>query len=81
MVPMVQVPREVRVYDSGKDFFDRFTVVFPDGALYRMSTNAMSDIGFCQYAGHRDRTPFDSTARLVAEIPLHVAQRIEALLT
>ena len=32
-IPMVAVPNGVRVYDSGPDYFDRFTVIFQDGCL------------------------------------------------
>lgn len=79
IIPMVPVPPHVRVYDSGPDFHDRFTVVFPDDSIYTMSTNAMSPIGMCQYAGTVQNVPFDPDAIRVEMIPDHVAQRIALL--
>lgn len=78
-IPMVAVPAGVRVYDSGPDYFDRFTVIFQDGALYTMSTNALSDRGICRFEGMQNEVPLDSQAKMVEFIPVHVAERIKML--
>lgn len=78
-IPMVAVPNGVRVYDSGPDYFDRFTVIFQDGSLFTMSTNAMSPRGFCRFEGLADRVPFDKDAKQVDFVPAHVAEKIKQL--
>jgi hypothetical protein len=78
-IPMVAVPDGVRVYDSGPDYFDRFTVIFKDGALYTMSTNALSDRGICRFEGMQNEVPRDPKAKMVEFVPAHVAERIKLL--
>lgn len=79
-IPMMAVPDEVRVYDLGNDYHDRFTVIFPDDAIYGMSTNAMAFNGFVQYLGQNGEVPKDPKAIRVDEVPLHVFQKIMELM-
>lgn len=78
-IPMVAVPNGVRVYDSGPDYFDRFTVIFQDGCLFTMSTNAMSPRGICRFEGQASSVPFDKNAKQVEFVPQHVAEKIRQL--
>ncbi len=82
-IPEESVPPSVKVYDEGGKregaSICRFTVVFPDGAVYLMSTNAMSPIGFCYYAGQADDFVIPDHHKQRTVVPLHVVQRIREL--
>lgn len=61
-IPMEEVPfsdEGVRVFDSGPVFHDRFTVCFPDGTIYTMSSNPLSAYGVLEYAGKNGQVPKD----------------------
>lgn len=79
-IPMVPTPTGVRVYDSGNDYHDRFTVIFPDDSIYGMSTNAMAWNGYVAYLGQNGQVPRDTNAVKVDMVPEHVAQKIDELM-
>jgi len=82
-IPMKDVPDGVQVTDNGGPnkggTHDRFTVIMPDGAVYSMSTNAMAESGVCLFQGNGYKA--DSSEETRTQIPLHVFQKIEELLT
>jgi len=75
----VPCPNDVEVWDVGPNYMDRFTVFMPDGAVFTMSTNALSPIGICNYEGSSKTVRKDGRRRHT--IPEHVSKKIEALRT
>lgn len=43
---------DVKVYDAGDQFFDRYTVVFPDGEMLGIGETGNVPNGFCQHVGN-----------------------------
>ena len=72
------------VYDNGGEkFFDRYTVVFTDGSVFRMSHNADSPQGFCQYIGEAEEFDFNEEGSPLGKeiLPQGVCSAISNLLS
>lgn len=48
---MLDYKRQVKVYDAGSQYADRYVVVFPEGYVRTMSSNAMAPNGCNIYHG------------------------------
>jgi hypothetical protein len=68
------LPTNVRVYDHGPSFMDRYTIAFPDGSLF----TASEDASYFRFAGTKHSIPKPENAiRLDAnEIPAPVLEKI-----
>jgi len=75
---MVKVPENVKVFDNDGKTYDRYTVFFPDGAVYTMSVNALSPLGVCMYVGEEQDVPKVGYAQILT--PVHVGEKIKELL-
>ena len=73
---------EVRVYDNGGVTTDRYTVVFPTGDAYLMSSDADQPNGVCMYAGENIYIDPDFDKRIDANtLPEGVKKQIKHLLS
>lgn len=70
---LVEVPQSILVYDMGSDYYDRLTVVYPDGAVF---TTTMSESDYFKYAGKYSQISTDG-ATLITSVPSYVLERIK----
>lgn len=53
MITLGFVPKDVKIFDNqGEDkggTHDRYTVIFPDGAVYTMNGFPFNEDGYCKY--------------------------------
>lgn len=73
---LVQIPESVLVYDMGPDYFDRLTVVYPDGAVF---TTPMNENEYFQYAGKFSQVSTDG-AKPLDRVPRYVFERIQRMM-
>lgn len=73
---LVQIPEAVLVYDMGPEYFDRLTVVYPDGAVF---TTPLNEEEYFQYAGQFAQVSTDG-AKPLKMVPSYVLDRIQRMM-
>lgn len=79
MIRQVKCPKEIKIFDRGPEYMDRFTVIMPDDEVWCMSTNALSPNGICRYEGRSSELSITKADVLCKTVPVHVACKAESL--
>lgn len=58
---------DVRIYDGGEQFGDRYTAVFPDGSMLGIGVTGNSPNGFCQHVGNVNEPAYAGFERKSSE--------------
>lgn len=73
---LVAIPEAIMVYDSGPDYYDRLTVIYPDGAVF---TTTLNEEEYFKYEGQFHEVSTANTKQLKL-VPPYVLDRIQRML-
>lgn len=73
---LLSLPESIMVYDIGPDYYDRLTIIYPDGAVF---TTTLNDEEYFNYAGQFNSLNSFGNKRLF-KVPSFVFAKIQRLI-